>query len=723
MRSEKLRKWVIPFFTVILFVFLVISVNIIQDRFIYRDRITQLTTYYTQLESIIATRFTRYFNILKSWSYHLDNEESSGINDFISYVSAEKRIWEIDQVYFFNDKGEYRDADGKIGTLKEKPEFIENLSKEGEMQVTHIIGAKGMHHDLFVLGIKPEKFENKEYCAIGLAIDTSEMKNRLTVSKGDMGNSQNYLVDIHGNLIITSVDLRDEKKNIVEYAVQNGEIIYDPTGLGLSKAVADRMTGVIVISIDGVEYYLSYVPCEFEDSMLVCLTPSETIDRSITEIKKINNILLIAAFSIVLAIMMLIMRSISMRNMLNVANSANEAKTRFLANMSHDFRTPMNAISGYLSLMKENANNPEKVIEYGEKAEYAHRNILNMINYVLALSKMENGGDEIISERFSLNDVLLTVKNEMGALAEGKHQIFSIDRSNVKEDAFMGDANKLEIILKNLVQNSITYTDENGEIKLEVFPEDKEDKEFIQLRFEIKDNGIGMSEEFIRHVFEPFQKESRKNASKEQGTGLGLTVTKGIIDMLGGTIEAESRINEGSTFIVRLSFGIAEKTELEEIREIEQQLEKNEEDHEEEKENAFKGMRFLAAEDNELNAEILVEILKLNEAELIDVAEDGEKVVSAFEEKEPGYYDMILMDIQMPNMNGYEAAKAIRNLADEGRKDAKTIPIIAMSANAFREDIEEASESGMDAHIAKPIDIKLFENTVKAFKCRGHETV
>ncbi|WP_051656831.1 hybrid sensor histidine kinase/response regulator [Butyrivibrio sp. AE3004] len=723
MRSEKITKWVVPVVTALLFAVLIFVVNIIQNRYVYSDRIVQLTTYYSQLESAVTTRFTRYYKLLKSWSYHLEHEKSSGISDFLIYINTEKKIWEVEQVYLFDEKGNYRDSDGKIGTLKESAGFISNLSSVGTRQVTHIIASKGKHQDLFVLSIKPVKFNNKEFCAIGVAIDTDLIKSKLSIKRSDMAGSQNYIVNEDGDLIATSVSLEEEKENIVRYISQNGRVIYDPVGGPIEQKIETRKTGVCVMEIEGEDYYVTYMPVDYGKTMLVCLTPSKPIERSISQVRWINNILLISAFAVALAILMLLMRFISMQDMLKVANTANETKTRFLANMSHDFRTPMNAMSGYLALMKENADNPEKVIEYGEKAEYAHRNMLNMINCILDLSKMEAGGDEIKYERFSLNDVLRIVENEMGALAEGKKQNFTIDRSSVKEDLLIGDAFKLEIILKNLLQNSITYTDEEGEIRLDVFKEYEEDKERIHLKFEVSDNGIGMSKEFIEHAFEAFKKEQRKNANKEQGTGLGLTLTKTVVETLGGTIEAESKINAGTIFTVRLAFDIPKKTELEEMREIEEALENKENNDVQEEESAFKGMRFLGAEDNELNAEILVEILKMKGAGLIDIAEDGEKAVQMFKDKGVWYYDMILMDIQMPNMNGYEAAQEIRKLSAKGREDAGTIPIIAMSANAFKEDIEQTSESGMDAHIPKPIDIKLFENTVRAFKGRGHESI
>ena len=730
MRSAKVSKWPVPIVIALLFAILIFAINSIQSRFIYSDRMVQLTTYYAQLESVITTRFTRYYKLLRSWSYHLEHEESSGIGNFANYISTEKRIWDIEQIYLFDEDGNYIDFDGARGIIDEDEDFLSSLKTVGSREVSHIIGANGKRLDLFVLGVKAGKYNDFSYRAIGLGLDSYQLKSRLTIKRSDMEGSLNYLVDKNGDLIITSVKQSQEIPNIVEYIKENGTVIYDPQGEGFDREITERMTGVILMELDGITYYVTYMPCGMGDSMLICLSPAASVDKSINQVKMVNNILLLMAFAIVLIVIMIMMRFIAVQEMLVVANSANETKTRFLANMSHDFRTPMNAMAGYLTLMKENADDPEKVKEYGEKAEYAHRNMLNMINCILDLSKMEQGGDEIAYERFYLSDVLTTVQKEMGALTDNNKQSFSIDRSSVKEesekveesekDVFVGDALKLAIILKNIIQNAVTYTDEGGEISLKVSQEN-DDKERITLVFTITDNGIGMSKEFIEEVFEPFKKEHRKNATKEQGTGLGLTVTKKIVDMMGGTITAESEINKGSVFTVRIAFDVAKKTELEEIRELEKVLDNGEGESSSDEGNVFEGMKFLAAEDNELNAEILSEILKMRGASLVEVAEDGEKALELFKEKGPGYYDMILMDIQMPNMNGYEAASSIRALKNSGREDAGRIPIIAMSANAFRDDIEKTSESGMDAHIPKPIDIKLFESTVRAFKVRGHE--
>ncbi|WP_051205405.1 hybrid sensor histidine kinase/response regulator [Butyrivibrio sp. FC2001] len=724
MRGEKkASKWTMPVTIALLFVVLIFAVNTIQDRFIYSDRVVQLTTYFSQLEAVISTRFTRYYKLLRSWSYHLEHEESSGIGDFNNYISTEKRIWDVEEAYLIDENGAYISVNGDTGQISGGEEFFSKLQKVGQRQVTHLPGKNDNRIDVFILSIKPGEHDGFNYCAIGLGLNSMQMKNRLTLDRAEMKGSQNYLVDRSGKLIVTSVKVSEEKENIVDYIKKKGHVLYDPLGEGFEFEIAERMTGVIVMEIEGIKYYITYMPCEMQNSMLICLTPAESVDASIAHVKKMNNMLLIVVFSIILVIIIMLMRYTAMQTMLEVANSANDTKTRFLANMSHDFRTPMNAMAGYITLMKENAGDAKKVREYGEKAEYAHRNMLNMINCVLDLSKMEEGGEEIIHERFSLNDLLKNVKQEITPLADEKYQKFTVSRSDVKEDALVGDPQKIELILKNLLQNAVLYTDENGEIALKVYTENADEiSDRIQLRFEVSDNGIGIGSEFIDQIFEPFKREQRQRSSKTQSTGLGLTVVKRMTDMLGGTIDVESEVGSGTVFKLRLGFDIAEKTELEEMKELEAVLEEGKTEVEAADQGSpFEGMRFLAAEDNELNAEILVEILKLKGAELVDLTEDGEKAVAAFKEKDKGYYDMILMDIQMPVMDGYEAAHAIRSLANEGREDAKTIPIIAMSANAFRDDIEKTSESGMDAHLPKPIDINLFESTVRALKGREHE--
>ncbi|WP_026495506.1 hybrid sensor histidine kinase/response regulator [Butyrivibrio sp. WCD3002] len=719
MRVKPKRRWIVATLFVILFILLAFVVDGIQRRFIYNDRMVQLTTYYDQLDSVITHRFARHQKILSSWMYHLKNKNETGIDSFHDYISSEKLIWEVEEVYLFDEAGNYINDEGESGNAKLDEDVIEKLTHRGIIQVVKYTSEKGKRQDLYILAVEPGEYNGFNYCAIGMGYDPEQMKERLTITAGDLADSENYLTDWQGNLIMASVPSHMEHTNILDYVTENAVII-GSSAQALRQNIYDRKNGVLQVKIAGEDYYLTYLPCEAVDSMLICLTPVSKADSTINRMRILNNIFLLLAFAFVIVLVVGILRYTKMQDVLALAKSTNDTKNKFLANMSHDFRTPMHAMAGYLELMKENADNPEKVIEYGQKAELAHKNMLNMINSVLDLSKMEEGGDEIQNKEFSLEAVLENVKNDTMPLINSKSQIFRIDRSNTKEELFIGDVEKLELILKNLVRNSSTYTEDEGEISLEVYEDKSIGNNEIELRFEVSDNGIGMSKEFIEHIFEPFTREHRQNDNRELGAGLGLAVVKNLVDIMGGTIEAESIINEGTVFTLKLTFEIPEKSEIENMKQISKIVEEGEITYTaEDFGNVFEGMRFLAAEDNELNAEIIMELIKLKGAEC-DVACDGEKALEAFKNSKPGYYDMILMDIQMPNMDGYEAASAIRNLVIEGREDAATIPILAMSANAFREDIEKTSASGMDAHIPKPIDIKLFENTVKALKLRGH---
>ena len=720
MRNKIKKWWLMIIATLILFIFLAFSVDGIQKQFIYNDRALQLTTYYEQLDAVITYRFARYFRLLTSWTYHLKHLSTTGIHNFDDYVSAEKKIWDVEEAYLLDEDGAYISASGGSGTLNLTPKTLEKFKSIGSQQVLRY-EEENTRYDLFILSISPGEYNGFNYCAMAMALSPNQMKERMDIGN-EVDNSENYLTDKDGNMIMCSVSMGKEQENILEFIEENGIDIPDKYVI-LRENIKNGKKGVDRVNIKGRMFYVTYMECHTNGLMLVCLTPSDMADASVNNMRMLTDIAIMVLFSIVLGLVVLMFRYIKMQDMLAVSKSANDIKSRFLANMSHDFRTPMNAMAGYISLMKENADDPEKVIEYSVKAEKAHRNMLNMINSVLDLSKIEEGGDEVKREKFSLNKMLTEIRDSIQEDADRKRQELIIKNERVKQDIFIGDEEKLKIVLRNILQNSIKFTDEEGEIMLEISPEDDSAGKKMDLRFEITDNGIGMSDDLIKHIFEPFVKERSNSMVKEHGTGLGLAIAKNMVDMMGGTIEVASVVGEGTVFTLRVTLDIPDKTEKEEMEELSAVIgeAQNAEVQNREETQAFKGMRFLAAEDNEINAEILVEILNMKGAESCDIAKDGVQAVEMFENSSPGYYDMILMDIQMPRMDGYEAASAIRKLTGKGREDAGTIPIMAMSANAFKEDIEKTSASGMDAHIPKPIDQKLFERTVKALKMRGHE--
>lgn len=518
---------------------------------------------------------------------------------------------------------------------------------------------------------------------------------------------------------------------------------------------------------------------------------------------------------------------------LTAARSANEAKSNFLSNMSHDIRTPMNAIVGFSMLLEKDADQADKVKEYTRKITAASRHLLSLINDVLDMSKIESGKTSLNVDCFSLPELLEDLNIMLMPQVKAKNQSFKIHAQGKLPEQVMGDRLRLNQILINLLSNAIKYTPNGGEIDFLVSELPGMTQQYTKLRFVVQDNGIGMSEEFQKHIFAPFSREISSVTNKIQGTGLGMAITKSLVDLMGGIIQVESRPGEGSTFTVEMSFALPEKEEeetwfrqrvtrmlvaddeeeigrsiqeimresgvdvvyttegaaavekaveahrrgedfhvilldwkmpglngVEAARRIREQIktevpilvltsydwEEIEEKAREAGINAFlskpffastfwhtikplvlqnteeqtghtadgngesvmQGMLFLVAEDNEMNAEILTEVLQMEGAGC-ELAVNGQEAVEMFLQSAPGHYDMILMDVQMPVMNGYEATRQIRS---SHHPEAMRIPIVAMTANTFAEDVRDALEAGMDGHLAKPIDMDAVKDLV-----------
>ncbi len=375
--------------------------------------------------------------------------------------------------------------------------------------------------------------------------------------------------------------------------------------------------------------------------------------------------------------------------------NANNAKTKFLFNMSHDIRTPMNAIIGFRDLLEKYQDNPEKRTDYLRKIEDSSNVLLSIINNVLEMARIERGTvliEEVAWSTEQFNDTLYSIFQEM-MLQKG----ITFTRSvKVNNHYVFCDPIKLREVFFNILSNAYKYTNPGGRINMELMelPSDKEG--YAVFRTTITDTGIGMSEEFLPHLFEEFTRENNTTDAKVEGTGLGMPIVKRLIELMGGTIEVKSKKGEGTTFIITLSHKIAEKSNL--VEHSDSTV--NPED--------FAGKRVLLAEDNELNSEIMVEILS-EQGFLVECAENGAVAVDMLMAKPVGYYDLILMDIQMPIMNGYEATRAIRALED---KNKASISIIAMTANAFEEDKRAAINAGMNEHLAKPIDVQELMRTL-----------
>ena len=582
------------------------------------------------------------------------------------------------------------------------------------------------------------------YTAIGTLYDHSKLDSMLSV-KSYNGNAYLFMLDNDGNITYTN---QKEDKFFRNYFLlkhlKGDQAITEEEADSLQKKLDGREQGVELVESDK-PYYLGYCPIENNNTMLICIVEKSVVDNVLRDYQKtiVFETILMAGF--ILLLFAGLFYSISRRSLaeqkaeyekrnneiqtqamkemeesnkklkkaknitteaLQTAENANKAKTDFLSNMSHDIRTPMNAIIGMTSLIRHDAGNKAKVIEYADKIDISSQHLLGIINDVLDMSKIEAGKTVFKYTDFSILDFITELNTIFHSQIDEKNQTLTIIKENIRHEWVNGDQVHLMQIFSNLVSNAVKYTQEGGEIQFLVEECETNSSVYAKYRFLVRDNGIGMSADFKDKIFDAFTRAENSVTNKIQGTGLGMAITRNLVEAMGGTIDVESELGQGSCFEVLIELRIAEDRTVALAAQ---------EDTDEQDGNILQGMRFLCAEDNELNAEILTELLKTEGAECT-ICENGEEVLKAFEQSAPGDYDMILMDVQMPVMNGYEATKAIRRSSHEL---AKTIPIIAMTANAFSEDIQHSLAAGMNAHVSKPIEMKVLEKTIRSIKSGG----
>ena len=586
--------------------------------------------------------------------------------------------------------------------------------------------------------------KGETYTAIGTLYDHSKLDSMLSV-KSYNGNAYLFMLDNDGNITYTN---QKEDKFFRNYFLlkhlKGDQAITEEEADSLQKKLDGREQGVELVESDK-PYYLGYCPIENNNTMLICIVEKSVVDNVLRDYQKtiVFETILMAGF--ILLLFAGLFYSISRRSLaeqkaeyekrnneiqtqamkemeesnkklkkaknitteaLQTAENANKAKTDFLSNMSHDIRTPMNAIIGMTSLIRHDAGNKAKVIEYADKIDISSQHLLGIINDVLDMSKIEAGKTVFKYTDFSILDFITELNTIFHSQIDEKNQTLTIIKENIRHEWVNGDQVHLMQIFSNLVSNAVKYTQKGGKIQFLVEECETKSSVYAKYRFLVSDNGMGMSADFKDTIFDAFTRAESSMTNKIQGTGLGMAITKNLVEAMGGTIDVESELGQGSCFEVLIDLRIAEDRFVSSA----EQAEKDEPAG-----NVLKEMRFLCAEDNELNAEILMELLKIEGAECT-ICENGKRVLEAFEQSAPGDYDMILMDVQMPVMNGYEATKAIRRSSHEL---AKTIPIIAMTANAFSEDIQHSLAAGMNAHVSKPVEMKVLEKTIRSIKSGG----
>ena len=748
--KTKRKKMIVPLFFLILIFLNLIFVKLLLNRmnsYIAENGKSSMGAVVEQIQQTYDLQVNGYYSQLHLLEDSLIQEEVRSIE-----LDRNKKFFEAWQkesestLIFLQENGKAITTDGTKLRVDMPSKLLLDLRNGYNIGKLVSLDYNQKKKDGYLVAIPCQEYtiKGETYTAIGTLYDHSKLDSMLSV-KSYNGNAYLFMLDNDGNITYTN---QKEDKFFRNYFLlkhlKGDQAITEEEADSLQKKLDGREQGVELVESDK-PYYLGYCPIENNNTMLICIVEKSVVDNVLRDYQKtiVFETILMAGF--ILLLFAGLFYSISRRSLaeqkaeyekrnneiqtqamkdmeesnkklkkakditteaLQTAENANKAKTDFLSNMSHDIRTPMNAIIGMTSLIRHDAGNKAKVIEYADKIDISSQHLLGIINNVLDMSKIEAGKTVFKYTDFSILDFITELNTIFHSQIDEKNQTLTIIKENIRHEWVNGDQVHLMQIFSNLVSNAVKYTQEGGKIQFLVEECETKSSVYAKYRFLVSDNGMGMSADFKDTIFDAFTRAESSMTNKIQGTGLGMAITKNLVEAMGGTIDVESELGQGSCFEVLIDLRIAEDRFVSSA----EQAEKDEPAG-----NVLKGMRFLCAEDNELNAEILMELLKIEGAECT-ICENGKRVLEAFEQSAPGDYDMILMDVQMPVMNGYEATKAIRRSSHEL---AKTIPIIAMTANAFSEDIQHSLAAGMNAHVSKPVEMKVLEKTIRSIKSGG----
>ena len=647
---------------------------------------------------------------------------------------------------FLQENGQAISVDGTKMRIDMPSKFLLDLKNGYNIGKLVRLDYDQKKKDGYLVAIPCQEYtiNGETYTAIGTVYDYSKLDSMLKL-KGYDGKAYLFMLDHDGNITYTNLSGDKYQRNYSLLKHLKGEQAITEEEADLFKKKFDNGESGVALLGKQDPYYLGYCPIESNNTILVCIVAKGVVDNVLRDYQKtvLRTTLLMAGFIFLLfaglfysisrlsladqkaeyekrnnELHLQTMKEMEVVNQklkkaknvateaLQTAENANKAKTDFLSNMSHDIRTPMNAIIGITSLIRHDAGNKAKVIEYADKIDISSQHLLGIINDVLDMSKIEAGKTVFKYSDFSILDFVQELDTMFHSQIYEKKQTLTIIKENIQHEWVNGDQVHLIQIFSNLLSNAVKYTQEGGEIQFFVEECETKSSVYAKYRFLVSDNGLGISADFKEIIFDPFTRAENSVTNKIQGTGLGMAITRNLVEAMGGTIDVESELGQGSCFEVLMDLKIAEDRTVALV---------TQEETDEQDGNILQGMKFLCAEDNELNAEILTELLKIEGAECT-ICENGEEILKAFEQSAPGDYDMILMDVQMPVMNGYEATKAIRRSSHEL---AKKIPIIAMTANAFSEDIQHSLAAGMNAHVSKPVEMKVLEKTIRSIKFVG----
>ena len=695
----------------------------------------QLSNFYLselmgQREQMLEDSLNRYFNQLSSVISLLQDTGPKDQNAVRQFLSEAEALADVDKVALVNEDNIVYTAHSTFSDASRYIALQQDFTKS-EIIASDIYGAK--KQVVLAAPVQNVRLENKKIVACFMQINMDDVAGSLNYeSNGTEGSAFIGLYYKNGdNLTSSALGDIQAGSNLLRYIREN-ELTDEQSFQTAEQNFQEGKPGLVTLKSNGETEYIYYIPVRDTEWMLTVLIRNNTIaDQLIHTSEKMmrRDIVLLILTAILIMIIALAVGLQYKRNSTilqkqrelekaaeneavlrkaydelkqarDEADAANRAKTTFLFNMSHDIRTPMNAILGFASLMEKELDRPEILSDHLKKIQESGQYLLSLINNILDMARIESGKMELNEESVDLYEICDSALHMFDAECVQKGLKLSVS-PHMEHRYIYADQAKLHQIVVNLLSNAVKYTPSGGSVCMEWWERPCEKASYATYALTVSDTGIGMSREFQKQLFDLFTRERTSTESRVIGTGLGMSIVKRLVDLMGGTIEVESEPGKGSRFIIDLTCRIAPSPEPNPetlTSGVGPTLN-------------LAGKRILLAEDNELNAEIAMEMLS-EYGLLLEHACDGAECVRMLSDAEAGYYDLILMDLQMPNMNGFEAARRIRGFADPAKA---TIPIIALTANAFAEDKKNAQEAGMNDHLPKPIDMNRMLQTLEKY--------
>jgi signal transduction histidine kinase/ActR/RegA family two-component response regulator len=715
-KKDRTRRFITPVVwvsLVVLAVFLGIATSMFYRSMrsqIYYERQNHLSELTIKISEILNTQINTFQNDASSAKKVIDWSDIKTKEDVISILEDMADVLGLDSglvialdsrgIFYTSNDYTARWADMEDLSLEEGAPVIREITING-VKETYMVFLRVLDTD------KNEVLEDSDIdiTHVAIAIPMIDMDEALSIS-GFGGSCYTYLINTDGRRLYKQTFNTPfiEEFNVLN-VLEEYEFNMDGSVDELQNAIETRSNVCMEFTIPDTDenYFVSTVPIEDTEWAVLVFVPTNVLgNRSNILMSNMFKYLTLIMFVIItiFALMLFILVSrnaerriirqkeknaVLLEKAAEEAKQANQAKTEFLSHMSHDIRTPINGIVGMVNIGIKNASNEDRVRDCFKKISGAADHLLSLINDVLEMSRIESGKVEINCKPLDITEILDNCCSIIGGQLLDRDVKLVKKTGEMKHTHLMGDELRLRQVFINIMGNAVKFTPDGGTITVNAYEASDDEKNATYI-FEFRDTGVGMSEEFLTKIFEPFCQEDNGSRTTYKGTGLGMSITKQLVEQMGGTITVESKLNQGSCFTVEITFEVSK----EEAVKKKNMANVN-----------FDGMRVLLVEDNELNMEIAEEILT-DKGLQVTTAVDGVQAVDTFMLSKPGTFDAILMDIMMPHMNGYEATRAIRTSSHE---EAATIPIIAMTANAYAEDVAKAIEAGMNAHISKPIDM------------------